>query len=83
MTAPVPPPITTASDHKPPGANSGRRMGRKRGGDRDQHADHAEQIAAAAGVGMRKPAQRQDEEDACDQIGQCGEVGAHDYFCFR
>ena len=31
---------------------------------------------------MREPAQRQDEEDAGDQIGQRGEIGAHDFFCF-
>jgi len=36
-----------AQDHQDPADAVGRRMGRKRGRDRDAHADHAEEIALA------------------------------------
>ena len=39
-------------DHQRPSAEPGRRMRGERGGDRDRHADHAEQVATPAGVGM-------------------------------
>ena len=45
-------------------------MGIERGGDGDAHADHAHAIAATAGRGAGQPAQREDEKDARDQIGE-------------
>ena len=72
ITAPMPPPMAMPSDHQHPSASAGRRMRRQRRHDRDRHADHAEQIAAPAGLRARQPAQRQDEQDAGDEIEQRG-----------
>ena len=66
-----------AADHKSPGDGISRRMRPQRGQRRDGHADHAELIAAPAGIRARQAAQRQDEQDAGDQIEQRDEVRAH------
>ena len=77
ITAPSAAADRDADDHQHPGGEARRRMSGERRRDRNRHADHAEQIAAPAGLGMRQAAQRQDEQDAGDQIGQRGEIGAH------
>ncbi len=77
ITAPMPPPIAMPSTTSDPGADAGRRMRGERGDDRDRHADHAEQIAAPARLRAGQPAQRQDEQDAGDEIEQRGEIGGH------
>ena len=41
--------------------------------DGDRHAGHAEQVAAARGLGVGQAAQRQDEQDGGDQIQQRGQ----------
>ena len=41
------------------------------------HADHAVHVALARGGGRGKPAQRHDEERACDEIEKGCEIGAH------
>ena len=64
-----------AADHKSPGDGIGRRMRSQRGQRRNGHADHAELIAAPAGIRARQAAQRQDEQDAGDQIEQRDEIG--------
>jgi len=43
-------------------------MRRQRRHDRDRHAGHAEQVAAAARFRARQSAQRQDEQNPGDQI---------------
>ena len=57
----------TAQDHRP-----GQRVGRPRhskGGEHGNgHAGHAEIVALARGLRRRQAAQRQDEQDAGDQI---------------
>ena len=79
ITAPVPPPSAMPSTTSPQAREIRRRMRRERGHDRDRHADHAEQIAAPAGLRIRQPAQRQDEQGAGDEIAKRGEIGAHDW----
>ena len=50
---------------------------RRRGG--DAHADHAVQVALARGGGVRQTAQRQDEQDRGDEVGEGREGGRHPY----
>ncbi len=64
-------------DHQDPAEPIGRRMRGQRGAHGDDHAGHTEEIALAAGRRAGQPAQRQDEEDARDEIEQCGEIGVH------
>src|SRR2546423_837169 len=52
-------------------------MRRERHDDRDRHADHAEQVALTARLRAGQPAQREDEQDAGDEIEQRGGVGTH------
>ena len=66
-----------ARDHQDPGAGAGRRMRGERGADRDHHAGDAEHVAAAARFRARQPAQRQDEQDAGDEIEQGCDIGVH------
>ena len=76
MMAPTPPPIAMA----PAMMIRGRRIGAtsaQRRDDGDRHADHAEIVALAAGLGARQPAQRQDEEHPGDEIERCGEISVH------
>ena len=62
-----------ADDHRP-----GQRLLRRRHGQRrehgNRHADHAEIIALPRGLRRRQPAQRQDEQDAGDEIEQRDEI---------
>ena len=49
-----------------------------RGQHGERHAHHAEQVAAARGLGVRETAEAQDEEDGSAQVGDGGEVfGEH------
>ena len=66
-----------AADHQPPGQRIRRRMRAKRRQHGDGHADHAEQVAAPAGIRARQAAQRQNEQDAGNQIEQRDEVRVH------
>ena len=66
-----------AADHQPPGQRACRRVRGERGQHGDGHADHAEIVAAPAGVGRGQSAQRLDEQDAGDQIEQRDEIRAH------
>ena len=66
-----------ADDHRPGQRRLGPRHG-KRGEHGDGHAGHAEIIAPARGLGRRQPAQRQDEQDAGDEIEQRDEIVIHD-----
>ena len=66
-----------AADHKSPGKRTRRRMRAERRQHGDGHADHAEQVAALARIRARQAAQRQNEQDAGDQIEQRDEVRAH------
>src|SRR6185312_2380617 len=50
------------------------------GQDRDQHADHPVAIARARRGWRRQTFERQDEQNARDQIKQCGDIGFHAYF---
>ena len=50
--------------------------------DRDRHAGDAEDVAAARGLRVRQPLQRQDEAHRGDQVPQRELVGAH-FFFFR
>ena len=43
----------------------------------DGHAGDAELVAAARAFRARQAAEREDEEDACDQIEDGSEIGAH------
>jgi hypothetical protein len=40
----------------------------------DGHADHAEQVAAARGLGVGQPAQAEDEEDGGADVGDGGQA---------
>src|SRR4029078_6278031 len=71
-----------AASHNAPGDGISRRMRSERGQRRDGHAHHAELIAAPAGIRARQAAQRQDEQDAGDQIEQRNEVRAHSALTF-
>ena len=42
------------------------------GNHRERHADHAEQVAAACGLGVGEPAQAEDEEDGGADIRDSG-----------
>ena len=66
-----------AADNKRPGDGARRRMRAERGGDRDRHADHAELVAAPARFRTRQTAQRQDEQDAGNEIEKRDQVWAH------
>ena len=66
-----------AEQDQAPGQDVAGARDRERGGDGDRHTDHAELIAAARGNRARQSAQGQNEQDARDQIEQCGEVGVH------
>src|SRR5262249_33415965 len=55
----------------------GGRMGGERGDDGDRHASHAEQVAPPAGLGTRQPTQRENEENAGDEIKQRDDIGGH------
>ena len=78
ITAPMPPPMRDAERRPAP-----RRRCRPADATAsvvtigDRHADHAEQVALPAGLRARQPAQRQDEQDAGDEIEQRGEIGGH------
>jgi hypothetical protein len=50
---------------------------RQRRHDGDRHADHAEEVALPLVSGMRQAAQRQDEQDAGDEVEKGCEIGAH------
>ena len=63
--------------HQRPADRAGGRRGRERGDDGDRHAGHAEQIALPRGFGIGKPAQRQNEQDAGDEIEQRDDIPAH------
>jgi hypothetical protein len=63
--------------HQRPGKEPGRPVRGERDHHRDQHADHAEDIAEAARFRVRQPAQRQDEQDAGDEIEQRDDILAH------
>ena len=72
----------TADDHRP-----GQRVGRPRHGKRGEHgnghAGHAEIVALPRGLRRRQPAQRQNEQDAGDEIKQRDEIvlcRAHFFF---
>ena len=55
-----------------------RRAQRQQGhADGQGHADHAEGVALTTGLGAGQPPQRQDEQDARNQIGQCGQRCVH------
>ena len=66
-----------AEDDQQPRKPARRRTQRQRRHHRDRHADHAEAIALTRGGGRGEPAQRQDEQDAGDEIEQGGEIGVH------
>ena len=66
-----------AAQHQAPGQPAFRRMRAERGQHGDGHADHAEIVAAPAGVRARQPAQRLDEQNAGDQIEQRDKIRAH------
>src|SRR6185437_13419802 len=60
-----------------PRAEADRRMRGERRGDGDRHADHAEEIAAPAGLRIGEAAQRQDEQNAGSEVTERGDVGVH------
>ena len=66
-----------AEHDKQPGDAVGRRVAGERGSNRDRHAGHAEEIAAAARRRARQAAQRQDEQDPCDEVQNCRQIGVH------
>ena len=78
ITAPMPPPrpspATTRIQAPAPAGGCAASVV----SDRDHHADDAEHVAAAARFRARQPAQRQDEQDARDEIEQRGDIGVHD-----
>ena len=74
ITAPMPPPMAMPPITSTQATGLGRRMRAERGEHGDRHADHAEQVALPAGLRARQPAQRQDEQDAGDEIEQRGEI---------
>ena len=60
-----------------PGEEAGGRTQGERRQDGDRHADHAEAVALAGSRRRRQAAQRENEQDAGDEIEEGGEVGAH------
>ena len=62
-----------ADDHRPGQRLLGRRHG-QRGEHGNGHAGHAEIVAPPRGLGRRQPAQRQDEQNAGDEIEQRDEI---------
>ncbi len=71
-----------AENDEGPGEFVGRRMARERRGDRDRHADHAEQVALPRCGGTGKSAQRQDEQHTRHEIQNCCQIGVHLSFPF-
>ena len=53
-------------------AAEGRLGEKQRGQDGDRHADHAHQVALTARGRVRQAAQRQDEQDAGDEVEEGG-----------
>ena len=74
-TAPIEPPMTMPTHDQHPGGERHAADAQQRGDHRDRHADHAEQVAAAGGLRIGQAAQRQDEQDAGDEIAERGQVG--------
>ena len=60
-----------------PGERTRRRTNRQRRHNGDRHADHAEAVALTRGRRRRQSSQRQNEQNAGDEIEQSGEVGVH------
>ena len=63
-----------AADNHRPGQRLLRRRHGKRGEHGNGHAGHAEIIPPPRGLGRRQPAQRQNEQDAGDEIEQRDEI---------
>ena len=80
MIAPTAPPSPIATTMKSQPKKPAGGCAEERGQDGKRHADHAEEIALPARLRMRQAAQRQDEEDARDEIEEGGEAGAHGYW---
>src|ERR1700733_2208405 len=55
------------------------------GNDCHGHPDHTEAVALAGRFRMREAAQRQDEQDGGDEVGEGGQAGGHRYlpYCRR
>ena len=66
-----------AGDHQAPGEAVGRRMRGQRGDDGDASCRSCRTSCRAGSIRARQPAQRQDEQDAGDEIEQRDEIGAH------
>ena len=78
ITAPMPPPMARPSDHqRPAGETVRRRSEGERREDGERHADHAVEVALPRRRRMRQAAQRQDEQDAGDEVEKVREVGRH------
>src|SRR6476660_8947373 len=60
-----------------PGERTRRRTNPQRGHNGDRHTDHAEAVALTRGRRRRQSSQRQNEQNAGDEIEQSGEVGVH------
>ena len=71
-----PPPTARPTTTSAQPTEIGRRREGQRGQDGERHAGHAEEVALPRRGRMREPAQRQDEEDAGDEIEKDGDVCA-------
>ena len=80
ITAPMPPPIAMPPKIIAQVSGSCGRATASVVTHGDGHAGHAEIIAPPRGLGRRQPAQREDEQDARDEIEQRDEIGAHFFF---
>ncbi len=80
VTAPMPPPMATPPTIIAQVSGSFGCATAKRRDHGNRHAGHAEIVPAPRRLGRRQPAQRQDEEDARDEIEQRDEIRAHFFF---
>ncbi len=68
-----------AENDQSPRADAGRRVRRKRGQHRNHHAGDAEHVAASARFRAGQSAQRQNEQDAGNQIKEALQISAHEW----
>ena len=73
----MPPPMAKPRMHQHPREEARRRLSASVVSDGERHADHAVAVALPRGGGRRQAAQRQDEQDAGDEIEEGGEIGVH------
>src|SRR6202020_2446883 len=66
-----------AKNDEKPGERARRRTNCERRQDRDAHADHAKAVALARGRWRREAAQRENEQNAGDEVEQGREIGVH------